>query len=362
MKRDTQFKLRQLKVIIISWLIIGLLITVYDRLILFSGDAAGPSTNYSFYQSLAINSTAALIGAIIGGSLLVFYINVKYPHKPYAFTIMMVSILFIIIWALIVLIIGLVFIYQRTGLSFTDTGFLVQLKQYLHDSTHLKAAIQWVSVVAITQLLLQVNGKFGQNLFWNIIRGRYNTPRQEKKIFMFLDINSSTTIAEQLGDEAYHAFLKDFFADITYPVLDNKGFIYQYVGDEVVIAWSYEDGIENRQCIKCFFDIKSNIEQKKDKYLRRYGVAPTFKAGIHSGTVIGGEIGIMKRDITYSGDVLNTTARILNKAGELKEELITSTDLLTDMRSADYYISRSLGAVKLKGKSGEIGLSALMLS
>jgi adenylate cyclase len=101
-----------------------------------------------------------------------------------------------------------------------------------------------------------VAGKFGQDVFWNMIRGRYNTPKQEKRIFMFLDINSSTSIAEQLGDEKYHAFLKDFFADFTYPILDNKGSIYQYVGDEVVVAWKYKNGIENMQCINCFFHIK----------------------------------------------------------------------------------------------------------
>ena len=179
----------------------------------------------------------------------------------------------------------------------------------------------------MTQLLLQVNSKFGQADFWDIIRGRYNRPQKDKRIFMFLDINSSTTIAEKLGDENYHALLKDFFADITVPILENKGSIYQYVGDEVVIAWNYEDGKENLHCLRCFFDMKLHIQQLKEKYINRYGLVPTFKAGIHCGSVVAGEIGIIKRDITYSGDVLNTTSRILNKCSELKEEVIASSDL-----------------------------------
>ncbi len=361
MKRDIQYKQKQLKVIITGWLLTGLLFTVYDQLILVSGDAAGPSASYAFGLSLIKNCAAGLIGSLAGGSLLVFYINVRYQHQPYGFTLLVVCIWFVIIWAVIVLLIGLVTVYNTTGLSLMDAGFMQQLQHYLNDSTHLKAAIQWISVLAITQLLLQVNGKFGQNLFWNILRGRYHTPRQEKKIFMFLDINASTTIAEQLGDEGYHSFLKDFFADITFAILDNKGFIYQYVGDEVVIAWNYEDGIHNMQCVKCFFDMKAAIEKEKSKYITRYGIAPSFKAGLHSGSVIGGEIGIMKRDITYSGDVLNTAARIVGKAGELKEELVTSNGLLSEMRSINRYIARSLGTVQLKGKSGEIALSALNL-
>jgi adenylate cyclase len=53
----------------------------------------------------------------------------------------------------------------------------------------------------------------------------------------------SRIIAEQLGDEKYHTLLKDFFADITIPIVENGGNIYQYVGDEVVIAWDIEEGI-----------------------------------------------------------------------------------------------------------------------
>jgi len=362
MKRDIQLKLQQLKVIIIGWLIAGLLITVYDQLILISGDSAGTSSSYSFYISLAINTTAALIGSVVGGTILVFYVNVKYQDRPYYYTILIVCISFIVIWAFIVLLIGMVFAFGKTTNNVAGADFSETLKNYLYDSTRLKAAMEWLCVVAITQLLLQMNSKFGQNSFWKILKGTYNTPKEEKKIFMFLDINSSTSIAERLGDKSYHAFLKDFFADITYPILDNKGFIYQYVGDEVVIAWSYKDGIENMQCVKCFYDMKAAIHHATEKYVRRYGVVPSFKAGIHSGTVIGGEVGLLKREITYSGNVLNTTSRILSKAGELKEELLASAELISEIAAIKKYISRHLGAIKLKGKSGEMGLSAIMLA
>ncbi len=162
---------------------------------------------------------------------------------------------------------GVILVPLRTGKPLSDPVSGAAFQSFMLDSSHIKAAISWSFIVAITQLLLQVNSKFGQGVFWNTIRGRYNTPKEEKRIFMFLDISSSTVIAEQLGDKSYHALLKDFFADITYPILDNKGSIYQYVGDEVVIAWNYEDGKENMQCIKCFFDMKEHIEQHKEKYL-----------------------------------------------------------------------------------------------
>ena len=140
---------------------------------------------------------------------------------------------------------------------------------------------------------------------------------------------------------------------------ENKGTIYQYVGDEVVVAWNYDEGIENQHCIRCFFDMKLHIQKNREKYLSRYGLVPSFKAGIHCGKVIAGEVGIIKRDITYSGDVLNTTSRILSKCAELNAEMIASSDLLSEIRLVNNYTTKPLGAIKLKGKEREISLSEL---
>lgn len=339
----------------------GFLITVHDHFVLLTSNSLGLSEDYSFFITAARNMGAGLIGALLGGSLLIFFVNVKYQDKPYGYTIVTVGIFFVLIVALISVIMGLIIVPLKTGKPLSDPVSQASFRAFLKDPSHIMAAIAWSFVVAVTQLLLQVNSKFGQGVFWNIIRGRYNTPKEEKRIFMFLDLNSSTTIAEELGDETYHSLLKDFFADITNPIVDNKGTIYQYVGDEVVIAWNYEDGIENQHCIRCFFDMKLYIQKSKDKYLSRYGLIPSFKAGIHCGRVIAGEVGIIKRDITYSGDVLNTTSRILGKCGELNAEMIASSDLLSEIRLATDYTSRPLGAIKLKGKGREISLSALTL-
>ena len=360
MKRGTQLKITQLRVIVIVWMMMGFLITVHDHLVLHTSNSQGVSDEYSFWAQAARNVAAGLIGALLGGSFLVFYVNVKYQDKPYGYTIVSVIVAFILIVSLISVILGLIIVPMQTKKPLSDPVSMEALREFLRDPSHVKAGIAWSFVVAVTQLLLQVNSKFGQGVFWNIIRGRYNTPKEEKRIFMFLDINSSTTIAEQLGDESYHSLLKDFFADITNPIVDNKGTIYQYVGDEVVVAWNYDDGIENQHCIRCFFDMKLYIQKNKDKYLARYGLIPSFKAGIHCGKVIAGEVGIIKRDITYSGDVLNTTSRILSKCGELNAEMIASSDVLSEIPLVNNYVTKPLGAIKLRGKEKEVALSALI--
>jgi adenylate cyclase len=208
--------------------------------------------------------------------------------------------------------------------------------------------------------MLQFNTKFGEGNMWNLIRGKYQTPREEQRIFMFVDINSSTTLAEKMGDKKYHQLLKNFFADITNPILDNKGEIYQYVGDEVVISWTYKNGITNNRCINCFFEMKKEIQKLSNKYLEEYEIVPGFKAGIHCGNVVAGEIGIIKRDITFSGDVMNTTSRIQGMCKEFGAEIIASDDMLNELKLDGTYTVQFLGSIKLRGKIKDVELSTLI--
>jgi adenylate cyclase len=73
-------------------------------------------------------------------------------------------------------------------------------------------------------------------------------------------------------------------------------------------------------------------------------------------------VGIVKRDITYSGDVLNTTARILGKCSELKEEILVSSELLSLLNLSPRYQSRLLGNLSLRGKEREVSIHALKLA
>jgi adenylate cyclase len=359
MSRRTEIKLKQLSAIILAWLVIGCLMSVYDHLVLLTHNSIGPSEQYSFQLALTFNLTSALIGGILGGSILVFYVNVKYQDKPYLYTITAVTISFLLIIALIIIVIGAIAVPLKTGKPFTDPRSYNAFQEFLMDSSRAKNIMFWFVVVSLTQFLLQINSKFGFGLLGNVIRGKYNTPKSENRIFMFLDLNSSTAIAEQLGDEKYHALLKDFFADITNPVLENKGEIYQYVGDEVVIAWDYEVGIENNNCVRCFFDIKQLIEKNQNRYTDRYGFVPSFKGGIHSGQVVAGEVGIIKREITYSGDVLNTTSRMLNLCRKFNAEVISSGNLISKLQLDNGYVTEQLGSIKLRGKDKEVTLSAI---
>ncbi len=82
---------------------------------------------------------------------------------------------------------------------------------------------------------------------------------------------------------------------------------------------------------------------------------PDFKAGIHVGELITGEIGVVKKDIVFSGDVLNTTSRIQAECNKLNSSLLISEDLFTVLPGSKYrYEDR--GNIKLRGKDEMIRL------
>ena len=56
--------------------------------------------------------------------------------------------------------------------------------------------------------------------------------------------------------------------------------------------------------------LKNRLKSRTAWYNQKFGVNPDFKAGIHLGEVTTGEIGALKKEIIFTGDVLNTTARI----------------------------------------------------
>ncbi|NOT51171.1 MAG: adenylate/guanylate cyclase domain-containing protein [Chitinophagaceae bacterium] len=360
MTQSLRLKLTKLLIIIICWAIMGFLIGCYDYFVLRSELSAGMSAKFSLSQHLFFSIMTGLMGAVMGGSFLVFYVNEKYRDRPYGFTVMAVVLSFIIVVTVIAVVLAAVVAPLQTGKSFAHPETQKVFRNALFDPIHLKNITIWSLVVAVTQILLQFNTKFGEGNLWNMVRGKYQTPKEEQRIFMFVDINGSTSIAEKLGDEKYHQLLKDYFADLTNPILDNKGEIYQYVGDEIIISWKYKEGYADSNCFDCFFDMKKEIKKRSVFYSEKYGLVPGFKAGLHFGRVMAGEVGIIKRDITFSGDVLNTTSRIQGKCKELNAEIIASGDLINAIPLNGKYKVVQLGSIQLRGKEKEVGLCTVV--
>ncbi len=204
----------------------------------------------------------------------------------------------------------------------------------------------------------QLDRLLGPGVLLRYPLGRYHRPGREARIFMFLDLKSSTSLAEELGHEDYLDFVNEFFRDISGPVLDNAGEIYEYVGDEVVLTWKEELGLKDANCLQVFFDIDAMIERKRQRYLDRFGVVPEYKAGVHVGEVMTAQIGDLKRGLVFNGDVLNTGARIQGECARLGRRLVSSADLFERLTLPDGWTAEEMGPAMLRGKSEPLELVA----
>ncbi len=90
--------------------------------------------------------------------------------------------------------------------------------------------------------MLDVNTLLGQNVLLNFIFGRYYAPRLESRVFLFIDMEGSTGLAERLGPLGFHRLVNRFVDDLTQPIVAARGEIHRYVGDELIATWKLEQG------------------------------------------------------------------------------------------------------------------------
>jgi len=200
----------------------------------------------------------------------------------------------------------------------------------------------------------QVNRKYGPGVLVPLLLGKYKYPKEEERIFMFMDLKSSTTIAEKLGHIKYSSFIRDSFMDINQILLRFNAEVYQYVGDEIVVTWRVPDGLKNLSCIRFFFGCEKQFLDRGNYYITNYGLLPHFKAGLHMGKVTAVEIGDIKRDIAYHGDTLNTAARIQSVCNEHNKNFLISAYLLESLAPNHNLKTETMGMILLRGKSTKV--------
>ncbi|MGB4848662.1 MAG: adenylate/guanylate cyclase domain-containing protein [Saprospiraceae bacterium] len=306
------------------WVFFSIGQSVYDYLVLLSQnvDVAG----YDLWTSMMVNAIATFIAGMIGGAILVAYLQRWVRNHPYGQAVVFILIAF----TLIICFVTVLAFLTRVSLAdetLNEKDLLSQLGHHIRSLTFAKDYFLWLFIVLLTIAGILINDKYGPGNLGSFFMGRYFRPKREEHIFMFLDLRASTYIAQVLGEQQYFNFIKDVVRDVTPVILRHKGNIYQYVGDEVTVSWWMKSGLHKLNCIRCPIEARKVFNHRSSYYMAQYGVVPDFKAGLHCGPVMVGEIGVVKRDIAFSGEVVGTAARIQNRCNHLEVNLLISHDL-----------------------------------
>ena len=264
------------------WVFCAIFITFYEASVLgFESEIEGE--HYSFLRSLIAVILTTLIGATLLGSLEVLYLSKLLRRRPFGNTLLIKTTIYLMFMLFFISMVML-YIYSSEINKPLLSGDVIKLYGEYMSSTRVVMAIIYWSIACLSALfILQVSDKFGQGVLVSFLLGKYHRPKEDDRIFMFMDLKSSTTYAEQLGHIKYSQFIQDCFFDITDVISAYDAKIYQYVGDEVVLSWSMKEGVENGHCINTFFAYDTLLKSKKGYYEKKYGIVPEFKAGGNGG-------------------------------------------------------------------------------
>lgn len=244
--------------------------------------------------------------------------------------------------------------------SLMDVQVWDKFSNYMVSPTFFSTMVSLAFSIFVSLLYSGISEHLGHNVLLNFFSGKYHQPKEESRIFMFLDMKSSTSFAEQLGHKRYFQFLSDYYNQLSNDIILCKGEVYQYVGDEIVVTWKKTDGLQNQNCIHCFFAMKQSLQNKSTYFKDTYGVVPSFRGALHLGQATTGEIGALKKEIFFTGDVLNVTARIQKLCKPLQQEIIISEALAEQLTPKGLQLE-PLGEMELEGRKKTVELFAPLL-
>lgn len=348
MRANTRYKLQEVFFIVLFWIGAGnvfVLIRYYGTHYEIEELGIGKMDYIFIWATLA----SLGIGTIMG--LLEIFIYPWFIRKK-SFATSIIYRVFFFLLLLLTSIIAIVIIssYQK-GYTIQD-GISFSI-QFLQSASFLSLLVYMALISTFLDLVLLINRRFGPGIILNILKGKYHHPREEHRIFMFLDLQSSSKIAESLGHINFSVFLQDCFNDLSDILLTYEASIYQFVGDEVVLTWPTKKGIRGANCIKIFFEFNQLLNNKSSYYISEYGYHPNFKASLNSGLVTVAEVGDIKSEIAYHGDVLNTAARVQDLCNMYGKKLLITKSIANRLDGNAEVIIEFIDEVELKGKENK---------
>lgn len=321
-----------------------------------------PSTgNLYFFNPISAGFLTLILGLIVG-SIEVFFLNKRFQKNSFLEKIVFKTTIYMFLITAFTVAISTFSVAIELGSTPFDKRVLTNTSNFISSFAFWTIEIYISLAISISLFYTEVSDNIGQGVLINFFTGKYHRPVEEERIFMFLDMKDSTAIAEKLGHVKYFEMLREYYADLTDPIIEFGGEIYQYVGDEVVVSWKQKEDRRNNNCINCFFAMKSALSNQAHKYNLKFGLVPTFKAGIHLGSVTTGEIGVIKKEIIFSGDVLNTTARIQELCNKYAVDLLTSEQVIQAIHLENEFQPRSIEEVELRGRNEKIQLFTIVKS
>jgi adenylate cyclase len=318
--------------------------------------SAAVGTGYALAQgttSVELIVTSALHGVGIGFVVTMFEISIDHEpmrsqmaRLPFTYTLLLRSVVYVLV--IVAVHFAIMAVRRRLGIP---GG--VGVSDLLDTVVFSSAAAFAVNFV------MQVSNLLGPRTLINFFTGRYHEPLQENRFVLFVDIAGSTGLAERLGGIGIHRFLDRTFRLLNGPVIDHRGEILGYVGDELIVTWPEKAGAVDARPFRCFLAMRETLERASPRLMQEFGAAPKIRGSLNFGPVIVGEIGDIKRAIVFNGDTMNTAARLEELSRTVDGGFIAARAAIERFDAAAPAGLRDLGVMPIRGRADTIAVMGL---
>lgn len=261
-----------------------------------------------------------------------------------------------LLWRALIYLSGILGVYSVIRFLMLNTNFMAD---HTDDFFLLKYVFVWGIGSILVLVFNNLTERLDPSTYTSWLKGEYFKPKEETRVFLFCDINHSTTIAEQLGSAHYFQFLDKFYDLVTPMVKRYKGAIYQYVGDEVVVSWALPKAVLHNNAINLFFHLEKLLNTNAIDFLDQFGYRPEIKGSLHYGIVTKGEVGVIKKELIYTGDVLNAASRMHKVSKERGVPLVISKNLIQQFPDLSGFDVKEEGEFLLTGKKKYLTLMSV---
>jgi len=359
---EVRFKRKEMLIIVSWWVFWSFFIFKLEISgnIFFASEEVMNSKAYFFARTSGV--IPALFGFLIGISISFFELYV-FPNYKSRFSFLATFLIRTLIYLLTILFIAdlTIYLYER-NFNFADYSEAFHaLYSLAYSPVFLRLVFYGLVISSSLNFIRLFRNRMGTGIFSKIILGRYHHPKEENRMFLFLDLDSSTSIAESLGHVKYSKLLQSCFSDLSVCLIQSSGDLYQFVGDEAVVTWRVDNKHEFLNGIELSYRFSKRLKAKSNYYQSHFGLVPHFTGALNAGMVTVAEVGgEPKTEIAYHGDVLNTAARLLEQAKLNNIPLIVAESVYQGLAGIIHHYNISYcGEMILRGKSDPLSYYTL---